>query len=163
MTSSTKPEVHKVLQTGTELRPHVTCTENFVKFGQVVFWRPFVKPFALCYRTVVLSVLSKDLVIFIYGLYFYGPVLSVYLCVTLLYCGQTVGRIKMKFGMQVGLGPGHIVLHRYPVPPSLKGHSPAIFGPYLLWPNGCSLHGSRCQTSLVLMATKQPRPESSGL
>jgi len=31
------------------------------------------------------------------------------LSVTLMYCGQMVGWIKMKFGMQVGLGPGHIV------------------------------------------------------
>ena len=36
-------------------------------------------------------------------------VLSVCLSVTLVYCGQTVGWIKMKLGMQVGLGPGHIV------------------------------------------------------
>jgi len=34
------------------------------------------------------------------------PVLSV----TLVYCGQRVGRIKMKLSMQVGLGPGYIVL-----------------------------------------------------
>ena len=31
------------------------------------------------------------------------------LSVTFLYCGQTVGRIKIKLGTQVGLGPGHIV------------------------------------------------------
>jgi len=31
------------------------------------------------------------------------------LSVTLVY-GQTVGWIKMKLGMQAGLGPGHIVL-----------------------------------------------------
>jgi len=31
-------------------------------------------------------------------------------CITLVYCGQTVGRIKMKLGMQVGLGRVHIVL-----------------------------------------------------
>jgi len=40
-----------------------------------------------------------------------GP-LSVCLCVlsvTLVYCGQTVGWIKMKLGTTVGLGPGHIV------------------------------------------------------
>jgi len=37
------------------------------------------------------------------------PVLSV-LYVTFVHCGQTIGRIKMKLGMQVGLGPGHIVL-----------------------------------------------------
>jgi len=30
--------------------------------------------------------------------------------VTLVYCGQMVGWINMKLGMQVGLGPGHIVL-----------------------------------------------------
>jgi len=34
------------------------------------------------------------------------PVLSV----TLVYSGQTVGWIKMKFGIQVGLVPGQIVL-----------------------------------------------------
>ena len=33
------------------------------------------------------------------------PVLSV----TLVYCGQTVGWIKMKLGTQVGLGYDHIV------------------------------------------------------
>ena len=41
------------------------------------------------------------------------PVLSV----TLVYYGQTVGRIKMKLDMQVGLGPGHIVLG-YSGPPT---------------------------------------------
>ena len=40
-----------------------------------------------------------------------GPVscLSL-LSVTLVYCGQMVGWIKMKLGVQLGLGPGHIVL-----------------------------------------------------
>jgi len=32
------------------------------------------------------------------------------LSVTLVYCGQTVGWIKMKLGTEVGLGPRHIVL-----------------------------------------------------
>ena len=36
--------------------------------------------------------------------------LCVCLSVALVYCGQTVGQIKMKLGKQVGLGPGHIVL-----------------------------------------------------
>ena len=80
------------------------------------FGRPFVKRFALCYRSVVCPVC---------------------LSVTLVYCGQTVGRIKMKLGIQVGLGPGHIVLGGDPAPPPLKGHSPAIFGPYLLRTNSC--------------------------
>jgi len=43
----------------------------------------------------------------------------------------------MKLGMQVGLGPGHIVLDGDPVSPLPKGHSPPIFGPYPLRPNGC--------------------------
>jgi len=64
-------------------------------------------------------------------------VLSV-LSVTFVHCGQTVGLIKMKLGLQVGIGPGHIVLDGDPVPPLPKGHSPhPIFGPYLLRPNGC--------------------------
>ena len=68
----------------------------------LVFGRPFVKRFALCYRTVVcLSVLS----------------------VTLVYCGQTVEWIKMKLGMAVGLGPGHIVLDGDPAP-SQRGTAP---------------------------------------
>ena len=60
------------------------------------------------------------------------PVLSV----TLVHCGQTVGRIKMKPGTQVGLGPGHIVLDGDAAPPLQRGTSPN-FGPYLLRPNGC--------------------------
>jgi len=39
------------------------------------------------------------------------------LSVTLVYCGQMVGWIKIKLGMQVGLGPGHIVLDGDPAPP----------------------------------------------
>ena len=46
------------------------------------------------------------------------PVLSL----TFVHCGQTVGRIKMKFGMQVGLVPRHIVLDGDPAPPPPKGH-----------------------------------------
>jgi len=77
--------------------------DRFSRFG-----RPLVKRFALhvCYRTVVLSVLSCP----------------VCLSVTLVYCGQTVGWIKMKLGMQVGLGPGHTVLDGDPALP--KGAHP---------------------------------------
>ena len=46
------------------------------------------------------------------------PVLSV----TLVYCGQTFGWIKMKPGMQVDLGPGHTVLDGTSSPHE-KGHS----------------------------------------
>jgi len=38
------------------------------------------------------------------------------LSVTSVYCGQTVGWIKMKLGVQVGLGPSHIVLDGDPAP-----------------------------------------------
>ena len=58
------------------------------------------------------------------------------LYVTSVYCGQTIGRIEMKLGTQIGLGPGHIVLDSKPAPPAPKGHSPPIFGQYLLRPNG---------------------------
>jgi len=61
-----------------------------------IFGRPFAKRFAVCYRTVLLSV-------------------------TLVRCGQTLGRMKMKLGMQVGLGPGHIVLDGDPASPPQRG------------------------------------------
>jgi len=38
------------------------------------------------------------------------------LSVTLVHCGETVGRIKIKFDLQIGLGPGHIVLDGDPAP-----------------------------------------------
>ena len=49
-------------------------------------------------------------------LHFKFPLISVYtvlsVCqsITFVRCRQTVGWIKMKLGMQVGLGPGHTVL-----------------------------------------------------
>ena len=58
--------------------------------------------------------------------------LSVCLSVTFVHCGQTVGRIKMKLGMQVDLGSGHIVLDGDPSPLPQRGIAPPIFGPYLL-------------------------------
>ena len=74
----------------------------------IIFGRSFVKRFALCYRTVV----------------------GVSLClVTLVYCGQTAGWIKMPLGSEVGLGPGHIVLDGDPAAHG-KGHiSPFYFRP----------------------------------
>jgi len=66
------------------------------------------------------------------------------LSVTFVHCGQTVGRIKMKLGMQVGLGPGHILLDGDPASPPPKGHSPPIFGLYLLRPNGCMNQDVTC-------------------
>jgi len=45
-------------------------------------------------------------------------------CITLVYCVQTVEWIKMKLGMVVGHGPGHIVLDGDAALPPQKGHSP---------------------------------------
>jgi len=70
--------------------------------------RPFVKRFTLRYRTVVLPCLSC---------------LSV-LSVTLVYCGQTVGLIKMKLRTQVGLVPGDILLDGDPAVPPQRGTAP---------------------------------------
>jgi len=50
------------------------------------------------------------------------PVLSVCNVGVLGLCGQTSGWIKMKLGVQVGLGPGHTVLDGDPAPP--KGAHP---------------------------------------
>jgi len=77
-------------------------------FMQVFGW-PFMKQFALCYQTAVC------------------------LSVTLVYCGQTVGWIKMKLGVEVGLGPGYIVADGDPAPLS-RGAQPPNFWP--MWPNG---------------------------
>jgi len=52
------------------------------------------------------------------------------------YCGQKAGCIKMPLRMEVGLNPGDFVLHGDPAP-SQKRRNPPIFGPSLLWPNGC--------------------------
>jgi len=64
-----------------------------------------------------------------------GPCLSC-LSVTLVYCGQTVGRIKMPLGMEVGLVPNHIVLDGNAAPPE-RGTAPVpTFWPFcLLWSN----------------------------
>jgi len=59
------------------------------------------------------------------------------LSMTFVHCSQKIGPIKMKLGVQIGFRPGHIVLGGDPAPPFPKGHSPPIFGPYLLRPNGC--------------------------
>jgi len=54
-----------------------------------------------------------------------------------LYCGQTAGCIKITLGMDVGLSPGDFVLDRDPSPYPKRGGANPIFGPCLLWPNGC--------------------------
>jgi len=54
-------------------------------------------------------------------------------------CGQMPAWIKMPLGMELRLSPGDFVLDGDPalLSPNM-GHSPSpIFGPFLLWPNGC--------------------------
>ena len=61
--------------------------------------------------------------------------------VTLVYCGQTVGQIKTKLGIQVGLGPGHIALDGDQAPLPKRGTAPNI------WPMSVvakRLDGLRC-------------------
>ena len=81
------------------------------------FWATVCKTVRLCDRSVVC--------------------LSVFLSVTLVYCGQTVRWIKMKLGTEVGLGPGHIVLDGDPAPPPQRGTALPNFRPMsvLLWPS----------------------------
>jgi len=43
------------------------------------------------------------------------------LTVTLVYCGQTLGWIKIPLGTEVGLIPGHIVLDGDPASPTERG------------------------------------------
>ena len=99
------------------LRPTRVQYPNGKSTGSTIFGRPFVKWFALCYRTVVCAVLSV-------------------LSVTLVYCGQTVGWINMPLGMEIGLGLCHIVLDGDPAPAQKGAQSTPIFGPCLLWPHG---------------------------
>jgi len=87
----------------------------------IFFGRPFVKRFALCYRSVVcLSVCLS--------------VLSVCDVRALWPNGWTDQDETWQAGRP---RPCHIVLDGDPAPPPPKGHSPPNFGPYLLRPNGC--------------------------
>jgi len=63
------------------------------------------------------------------------------LSVTLVDCRQTVGWIKMKLGMEVGLGPGHIVLDRDTAPTQEKGTALNFRTTTVL---AKRLYGSRC-------------------
>ena len=46
-----------------------------------------------------------------------------------IYCGQTAAWIKMPLGMEVGLGPGHIVLDGDPASPPQKAGTAPQFRP----------------------------------
>jgi len=60
----------------------------------------------------------------------------------LVCCGQMVERIKMKLGMRVDIGPGHIVLDGDPSPPPQEEGRAPNFRPMSVvakW-----LHALRC-------------------
>ena len=81
---------------------HKSSRASQLRFETVrVLGRPFVKRFTPWSRTVAC------------------------LYVTLVYCGQTVGWIKMPLDMEVGLGPGHSAGD--PAPPHGKGHNSPHF------------------------------------
>jgi len=116
--------------------------------SHTIFGRPFVKRFALCYRTVVLSVLS----------------------VTLVHCGQTVGWIKMKLGIQVGLGLDHTVLDGDPALPPQRGSFPPFTAPaniccgqmaaWIKMP--LNMEVGLSPATLYLMGTPLPLPPKTG-
>jgi len=78
------------------------------------------------------------------------------LSVMLVYCGQTVGWVKMPLGTQVGLSPGHSVLDGDPAPPMervtaapkycsglrAQARQPVSVNcsPCLLWRSSCPSH-----------------------
>jgi len=113
--------VQKCLYTGLALRMvytgHLwTGLENQHSFSiNVIFGRPFIKRFALFYQTIVCPVLS---------------------CLSVSHVGALWPKGWMDQDETWHAGPGHIVLDSDPTPPPPKGHSPQIFGPYLLWTSG---------------------------
>jgi len=73
----------------------------------------------------------------------------------------------MKLGMQVGPGPGHIVLDGTQLPSPKEGRSPPIFGPYPLWPNGwmdqdATRYGGRLQPMRVCVRWGPAPPQKGG-
>jgi len=70
----------------------------------------------------------------------------VFLSLTLLYSGQTVGWIKMPLGAEVGLDRGHIVFDGDPAPP--HGKEQAASPPPTFWPTSTVAKRSSSQQLL---------------
>jgi len=154
-----------ILLTLSDIQGHSHIPSLYKFFG-----RPFVKRFALCYRTVVLSVLSDYDVGALWPNAWmdqdetwhagrprhwphcvrWGPSSpSPYfqpIC-----CSQMAGWIKIPVGRKVGLSPSNILLDGKLGTQLLlpqKGAEPPVFGPCLLWPDGwmdqdATWHGGR--------------------
>jgi len=87
-------------------------TRRILKYRFVYYW-------ATVCKTVrrMLSVSSSSFFLSFYLFRLISTVCPVSMSVTLVYCGQTVEWIRMPLGMDVGLGPGDIVLDGDPAPP----------------------------------------------
>jgi len=136
------------------------CTVVWFAFLLIsIFGRPFVKRFALCYRTVVCPVYRVcDIgALWPNGLmdqdetWHAGRPQPRPHCVRWepsspkrkrgtgsqfsahVYCGQTAEWIKMPLGTEVGLDPGTIVVDGDPAPQE-KGHSSPHLSTRVLWP-----------------------------
>jgi len=91
------------------------------------------------------------------------------LSVTLVYCGRTVGQMKVKLGVQVDVGPGHIVSDENPASPSPKrGQNPQFLahvycGQTAAWikmPLGMEIGLNLCH--IVLDRDPAPPPQKGG-
>ena len=94
-------------------------------------------------------------------------------CLAHVYCGQTVGWIKMPLTTEVNLGPADVLLDGVAAPPKRGTDSraqPPVFGSCLLWPNGwmdedANLYGSRpwCMPHCVRQGPSSPVKEAQQL
>jgi len=89
---------------------HLNTWECHSRLLVLLFGQPFVKWFTLCYQD-------------------HCPVCLCCLSVMLVYCGQTVGWMKMPLGTAEGLGPCNILLDGDPAPPSKRGTAAPSFRP----------------------------------
>jgi len=86
-----------------------------------------------------------------------------------VHCDQMAGWIKVALGTEVGLGPRHIVLDGDPALLLKKAaEAPPIFGPLLLWPNGCmhqdaSWYGGRPQPRRLCVRWGPSPPPQKGV
>jgi len=75
-----------------------------------------------------------------------------------VYWGQTALWIKMALGMEVGLGPGHIVLDGDSAPPPPKGAQSPNFRPISIVAKRLDVSGYLCLGDIVLDGVPAPPP-----
>jgi len=126
------------------------CLWCWVIIYRMVFGRPFVKRFALCYRSVVCPVCDVRALWPNGGTdqdetWYAGRPRPWPHCVRWGPSSPSpkAGCINMSLGTDVGLSPGHFVLDGNPLPPARKGAEP----PQYFWPMfivAKRLDASRC-------------------